>query len=59
MEAWKQGGDFKRHLMNDKDVRRYLSDQDIDDCFDLSQMLKKVDYIFNRVFSKKKVHNNG
>ncbi len=53
MEVWKQGGDFKQRLMNDQDIRRYLSGGEIDECFDLSQTLKKVDYIFKRVFKKR------
>jgi len=53
MEVWKHGGDFKRRLKNDQDVRKYLSSKEIEDCFDLSHTLKKVDYIFHRVFTKK------
>jgi adenylosuccinate lyase len=53
MEVWKQGGDFKEHLKNDKDIKKYLSNREISDCFDLSHTLKKVDYIFKRVFKKK------
>ena len=54
MEAWKHDGDFKQLLKNDKDIRTYMSSREIDDCFDLSHTLKKVDYIFKRVFKKKK-----
>jgi len=53
MEVWKEGGDFKEHLQNDRDIKKYLSNREIADCFDLSHMLKKVDYIFMRVFKKK------
>ena len=53
MEVWKQGGDFKRLLQKDKEVRKYLSIREIDDCFDLSHTLKKIDYLFKRVFKKK------
>ena len=54
MEVWKQGGDFNQRLKHDKDIRGYLNDKELDDCFDLSHMLKKVDYIFKRVFHKKR-----
>lgn len=50
MEVWKQGGDFKERLKNDADIRKYLSSSEIDDCFDISHTLKKIDYIFKRVF---------
>jgi adenylosuccinate lyase len=53
MKVWKQGEDFKQCLKNDKDIRMYLSDQEIDKCFDISHTLRKVDYIFKRVFKKK------
>ncbi len=54
MEVWKQGGDFKQRLKNDQNIRKHLNSKEIDDCFDLSHTLKKVDYIFKRVFLKKK-----
>ena len=53
MTVWKEGGDFKELLNKDKDVRTYLSSKELDKCFDLSHTLKKVDYIFKRVFKKK------
>jgi adenylosuccinate lyase len=55
MEVWKEGGDFKDRLKNDRDIRKHLDSREIDRCFDLSHTLEKVDYIFKRVFSKKKV----
>jgi adenylosuccinate lyase len=53
MEVWKQGGDFSERLKTDQDIRKHLSSREIDDCFDLSHTLKKVDFIFKRVFSKR------
>ncbi len=53
MDVWKRGGDFNRLLKNDSDIRKYLNGKEIDDCFDLSHTLKKVDFIFKRVFQKK------
>jgi adenylosuccinate lyase len=54
MEVWKQGGDFKERLKDDPDIRKHLKGSEIDDCFDLSHTLKKVDFIFRRVFQKKR-----
>jgi len=54
MEIWKHGGDFSERLKQDGDIRKYLSAGEIDDCFDLKHTLDNVDYIFKRVFSKKK-----
>lgn len=50
MDVWKSGGDFKQRLKNDRDIGNYLTGKEIDDCFDLSHTIKKVDYIFKRVF---------
>ncbi|OGW40049.1 MAG: adenylosuccinate lyase [Nitrospirae bacterium GWD2_57_9] len=54
MEVWKKGGDFRQRLKTDQDIRKHLSNKEIDDCFDLSHTLKKVDFIFKRVFVKRK-----
>ncbi len=54
MEVWKQGGDFKQRLLNDGNIRKYLNSREIDDCFDMKHTLKKVDYLFKRVFKKKR-----
>jgi adenylosuccinate lyase len=54
MDVWQRGGDFKQRLKSDKDIGKYLSMKEIDECFDLSHTLKKVDYIFKRVFKKRR-----
>jgi adenylosuccinate lyase len=53
MEVWKEGGDFSARLMNDPDVRKHLTAREIESCFSLRHTIKKVDYIFKRVFNKK------
>ena len=53
MTVWKRGGDFKELLQQDRDIRKSLSAKELDACFDLSHTLKRVDYIFKRVFKKK------
>ena len=45
-------GDFKTLLKKDADVRKYLSDAEIDEQFDLGYHLKHVDTIFRRVFGE-------
>jgi len=50
MQSWKKGIEFKKLLLNDKDVKKHLSSKDIKKIFDLKYYLKNVDYIFNRVF---------
>jgi adenylosuccinate lyase len=53
MEVWKQGGDFADRLKGDPGIGQHLTAKEIDGCFDLKHTIKKVDYIFRRVFKKK------
>ncbi|MGO4715125.1 adenylosuccinate lyase [Bradyrhizobium sp. 2TAF24] len=50
MPVWRGEGDFKTLLKADADVKKYLTDADIDEKFDLGYHLKHVDTIFKRVF---------
>jgi len=50
MPVWRGEGDFRTLLKADADVRKYLSDAEIDEKFDLGYHLKHVDTIFKRVF---------
>jgi adenylosuccinate lyase len=53
MEVWKQGGDFAARLKADRDIGQHLTPAEIDRCFDLKHTLKRVDYIFKRVFGRR------
>ncbi len=50
MKVWEEKVDFRTALKRDPDVRKALSDADLDACFDLGYHLKHVDAIFERVF---------
>jgi adenylosuccinate lyase len=50
LKAGKQGGELKRELLGDPEIRHYLSAADIEDALDLKHYLKNVDAIFKRVF---------
>lgn len=52
MPVWRGEGDFRTLLKADADVKKYLSDADIDEQFDLGYHLKHVDTIFKRVFGE-------
>jgi len=45
-------GLFKEMVMRDREIRKYLSEVEIDDCFDLAYYTRHVDKIFKRVFGK-------
>ncbi|MGB7062473.1 MAG: adenylosuccinate lyase [Candidatus Zixiibacteriota bacterium] len=50
MKAWKEKKNFKELIQNDKRIRKYLSQQEVEACFDLNYYLRNVDHIFRRVF---------
>lgn len=50
LRVGKEGGDLKRELLADAEIRRYLSAQEIDDLWDIKHHLANIDVIFRRVF---------
>ncbi|MEW6067565.1 MAG: adenylosuccinate lyase [Nitrospirota bacterium] len=52
MKSWKTGIQFKKLLLKDKDVKKYLTTKEIEKIFALDYYLRNVDYIFKRVFGK-------
>jgi adenylosuccinate lyase len=54
MKSWEEESDFKKILLKDKEVKKYLTAKEIGEIFDLKYYLKNVDYIFKRVFGASK-----
>lgn len=54
MKCWNEEIPFKDLLLKDKEIGRYLSNQEINSCFDLKNEFKNIDLIFKRVFGNKK-----
>jgi adenylosuccinate lyase len=52
MKSWKRGTQFKKLLLKDREVKKYLTAKELENIFDLQYYLKNVDYIFKRVFGK-------
>jgi adenylosuccinate lyase len=52
MKVWEEQVDFRAALKADPDVRKVLSEAEIDACFDLDHHLRHVDTIFRRVFGE-------
>jgi adenylosuccinate lyase len=50
LQVGKEGGDLKRELLADKEIRRYLSPQEIEATWGVQHHLTNVDLIFRRVF---------
>lgn len=49
MEVWQsEKSDFKEVISKNEIVRKLLSEQDINECFDMSRSLQHIDYLFER-----------
>jgi len=49
MRAWQKNLDFKEILIEDKDVRTYISLQELEEIFDLDYYLRNINFIFRRL----------
>jgi len=52
MPVWRGEGDFQALLKKDAEVKKYLTDAEIEEQFDLGYHFKHVDTIFKRVFGE-------
>jgi adenylosuccinate lyase len=52
MQSWKTRKEFKSLLQKDKEVRKFLTEKEISEIFDLRHYFSNIDYIFKRVFGK-------
>lgn len=59
MPVWRGEGNFLDLLKADADVKKYLSDAEIEERFDLGYHTKHVDTIFARVFGKEAMAKQG
>ena len=48
MKRWLDGEDFQTNVVKDPDITKYLSAEEISDCFDYKFFLRHVDMIFKR-----------
>lgn len=48
MARWLEGADFKTNVVNDPDIKQYLSPAEIEECFDASYHLRHIDTIMAR-----------
>ncbi len=49
LKVQNSGDDFLNEVLKNEGVKKYLSDKEIRDCFDLKYYLKNNDFIFERV----------
>ena len=48
MKRWLEGEDFLENLKKDEDVAKFMTNEEIESCFDVNKMLRHVDTIFAR-----------
>lgn len=48
MARWLEGADFKTNVLNDPEIKQYLSPAEIEECFDASYHLRHIDTIMAR-----------
>lgn len=48
-DAFENNGDFKLNLINDKEVKKYLSLNEIENCFNTKDYLKNIEYIYQKM----------
>ena len=50
MKAWNtDDGNFKQNLLSDANVKKHLTEQEIEDCFKAENYLGNLDKVFDRV----------
>ncbi len=50
MKTWEQGKNFYEELKKDEDLKKYLSEGELKELFDINYHTKYIDFIFERVF---------
>ncbi len=53
MRSWQEGVPFMNFLLNDNEIRKYLTEDEIKGIFDLNYYTRNVDYIYERVFGNR------
>jgi len=48
MKRWLEKEDFRTNVENDEDITKYLTKEEIDECFDYKFFLRHVDMIMAR-----------
>lgn len=48
LDAFNNNGNFLENLLNDEEVKKYLSEEEIKNCFNIDDYLKNIDYIYKK-----------
>jgi len=50
MKSWQKRINFKELVLQDEEIKKYLSQKEINNIFEISYYLRNINYIYNRVF---------
>lgn len=48
LDAFENNGDFKQNLLNDKNIEKYLSKDEVESCFNAQEYLRNIEHIYSR-----------
>lgn len=57
--CWDDKADFMYELRKNVEVSKYISDEELESCFDLNKKIRHTDHIFNSVFNKGTKNKGG
>ncbi len=53
MDSWKNNTSFKDLILGQQEIKKYLTEDEIDSCFDYNYFIRNIDFIYQRVYGKK------
>ena len=52
MESWKNHKYFKDLILEHREIKKYMTKDEINSCFDYNYFIRNIDYIYQRVYKK-------
>ena len=49
MKVWEKNLDFKKIILEDLEIKKYLSNKDIDELFDMNKIMKNINKVYDRL----------
>ena len=49
MKVWEKNLDFKKIILEDLEIKKYLSNEDIDELFDMNKIMKNINKVYDRL----------
>ena len=49
MKVWEKNLDFKKIILQDLEIKNYISNEDIDELFDMNKIMKNINKVYERL----------